>query len=565
MAGAIGWARLSSPTFGAQGDVSLHYHLTRSFARSLAEGEWLPQWAGLLDGGRGDALFTFYPPLYYWLSGALVAVFGAGVLTALKWVSFLSLVLAQAGCYFLAREFFSRLRGALAAVAFVALPAYALIAINRGFLPQALAISLLPLEVLGAHRVLTGRRGQGLALLALSLSAIMLTHAITTYLSALTVGLMALCYLPAAGWRGLRRLAGGTLLALALTAFFWAPQLVEMSWVQVGLQVARQDYRHYFLFAEAVDASRYRQGWADLNYVASLVTLANTALALVLGVVCYRTALRSRLAPLMQFSLALALCGLLISLPISDLLWRYVPGMRFIQFPWRFQPVVALANAILIAASGDGWARLGRLARVALAAALTWLVAANLVLTVLVARPQARTFSREEVARLLGPHDAPPLSPEQAERLRDDNDLSFLAYSANQIYFRPRGAELTLYPPADEVGGLKVIAGRGRVVSQQLAISHREFRLESEEPVRLRIETYHYPNWVARLDGRPAQIEAEPGSGLMLIAAPGGGHTLRLDFEARHPAAGWARALSVAAWLSLLGWAIWRVRGRRST
>ncbi len=81
---ALGYARLASPAFGLQGDVPLHYHLARSFARSLSEGEWLPRWAGLLDGGRGDAAFTFYPPLYYWLSGGLAATLGLDVLTALS-------------------------------------------------------------------------------------------------------------------------------------------------------------------------------------------------------------------------------------------------------------------------------------------------------------------------------------------------------------------------------------------------------------------------------------------------------------------------------------------------
>src|SRR5262245_49207940 len=68
---ALVFVRITHPAFGIQGDLPLHYHITRSFVRSLAEGDPMPRWAGLLDGGYGDALFTFYPPLAYVISAAL--------------------------------------------------------------------------------------------------------------------------------------------------------------------------------------------------------------------------------------------------------------------------------------------------------------------------------------------------------------------------------------------------------------------------------------------------------------------------------------------------------------
>src|SRR5262245_17573456 len=66
------FSRITHPAFGIQGDLPIHYHYARSYERSFSEGEVFPRWAGLLDGGRGDALFTFYPPLSYLLSTALI-------------------------------------------------------------------------------------------------------------------------------------------------------------------------------------------------------------------------------------------------------------------------------------------------------------------------------------------------------------------------------------------------------------------------------------------------------------------------------------------------------------
>jgi len=52
--------------------------------------------------------------------------------------------------------------------------------------------------------------------------------------------------------------------------------------------------------------------------------------------------------------------------------------------------------------------------------------------------------------------------------------------------------------------------------SQKLNIERREFVVECQEPVKARIETYNYPHWVVRLDGREIKIEVESGTGLML-------------------------------------------------
>ncbi len=558
VAGVLGYGHLSDPGFAVQGDVPLHYQLTRAFARNLTEGQWLPRWAGLLDGGRGDAVFTFYGPLYYWPGSGLVAFFRVSVLAALGSVTFLSLILAQANTYLLARVFWGRSASLLASVLYVVLPAYPLLALNRAFLPNAFAVSLLPLALLGSHLLLRGeQRRRGLVFYTLGLSAIILTHAITTYLCVAALALMGLCYLPQAGWRPLRRLVGSTLLALALTAFFWVPQLVEMRWVPIGEELPH-NYRHYFLFAAAADESHYRQAWAGINYVASLITLMQTALALTIGVVCWQALRRSAAAELLRFSLAVSLVGLFISLPLSDALWCFVPGMEFIQFPWRFQAFVALGIAMLAAAAYEQWPQLGRRSKTVLAALLTWLVLGNLVLTFMVVRPRGGRPERQASLRLLLNNQVASLSREQFRALSEDKDFRSLAISANQIYFRPRGAERELHPPVAQIGSLSILSGRGRVVAQSLMNSHRAFQFENEEPIRVRIDTYNYPNWVVRLDGRIVKAEAEPGSGLILVEVPAGSHTLTLDFEIVSPVERWARVISGLTCLLVIGLELWK-------
>ena len=148
--------------------------------------------------------------------------------------------------------------------------------------------------------------------------------------------------------------------ALALTAFFLLPQIAEADWVQLKLQLVQQDYRSYFLFAKPLSADRYRQAWAGVNDFTSYLTLTQTLTGALLALLCWPVWRRDRLSPLVWFGSALTGFGLLISLPVSDLLWRYLPGLKFIQFHWRFQPFVALGCALLAAVAVGCWQRLNK-------------------------------------------------------------------------------------------------------------------------------------------------------------------------------------------------------------
>ena len=552
VAGLLSFSRLTHEAFGVQGDLTLHYHITRSYAQSFAEGDLLPRWAGLLDGGRGDALFTFYPPLCYLASALLMKLFGLDVLGSIKAVSFLTLVIAQVSAYLLAREFFSRRQSLIVSLGYVLLPAFPLVCLHRVFLANAFALGLAPLAVKWAYRLLKPDRSRhGVIAFALCFGAVILSHAITTYLTGLTIGFLALAFLRQAGWRGMLRLAAAGLLAVALTAFFLLPQIVEADWVQLKLQLVQQDYRNYFLFAPPPNDSRYRQAWSDFNDATSYLILIQSLTGLLLALGCWPKFRRDRLSPLVWFGSALVGFGLLISLPVSDLLWRYLPGLKFIQFPWRFQPLVALGIGLLAVVAIECRPLLKKLPRVLLMAGLTWLIVIQLIFTAAFVRLDEDDVTREQVAGLLTAYDAKPINLQEGTTLQNEDDLKYAPYTGNQIYFRPTGSALMLYPPATKPGGLSLIETEGRIAVEKLEIARREFLIESPSPTKARIETHNHPNWHALLDGNEVAVQSEPETGLMLIDLPAGAHRLSLTFEARHPTARAARLISLLAGLSL--------------
>ena len=568
--------------FGIQGDIPLHYQLTRVMGQALREGAAWVEWAGLLDGGRGDRFFTFYPRLFYWLAALPEWVLGLSRWGSLRLAILLVIVFNQVTAYCLARRFFGRWESGWVGLAYVLLPGWAMIGLNRGFLPQSLGMGFLPLVMLGVVDLLgKERRARGGGWLIVGLCGTAMTHVLSSYLAHLVIGVLGVSALLGwlslkvrRGWRegeglgatGLGRLALGVGWSAGLMAVVWLPLLQGLSEVQVGLQVARQEYRHYLLFAPSADGTAYRMAWAGFNDVASLVVLGQTALVGILWLGLRREGLPLEwLAPR---GALLALVGLALAVPALASIWKVVPGLPYLQFPWRWQPVTALVAALFLV---GGWRDRHRLVgwRGRLIFPLAGLLVLGLgTLTAMLVGlwPGQGRGEGEKSARLEwleGRRRVEPLSFEEGLRLQDAGAVEFLAYTGNQVYFRPRGAETTLYGVVDRPGGLEILAGEGAVEVLSQRLESREFRLVNRTVVKVRLSTYADPHWRAELDGVPLPIRVEPTSGLMLMDVPPGSHRLTIDYR---PPRGPLWISLIVGWIGLLAITqkAWADRKRRA-
>ncbi|NDD63093.1 MAG: hypothetical protein EBZ36_03800 [Acidobacteria bacterium] len=535
--------RLSEPGYGVQGDIPLHFHIARSLIGGASPGEWWPAWAGLLEGGRGSSLFTFYPPLFHLLTG-LVGLTGMTLSGSLGAMTVLTLVFNQWAIWRLAASSLAGWPRIWASVLGVVLPGVGLIGINRGLLPQALAGCFLPLVIDGASRILDGERSRAsqLSLIA-GLVGVVLSHTISAYLA---VAALALLVMGWGGWRRpqwwqpLVRLVLGCGLSAGLTAFFWLPMLSEMSWVKMDLHLEKQGYRDYLLFARAPVSTPYREAWQGLNEVAGIVTIVQSGLALIAALLIWRS---RRLKgdeggdQLVRFGILGTLFGLAISLPALAVLWEVVPGLPYIQFPWRWQPLIGMVGAILVVQAFVVRPRSGS-AGLRLVGETVMIVGLGLgvLLTSLLCRPYGGDKSARHIG-LLTEMETPPrvLTYAESRALQESGSLEFLRYTSNLVYFRPRSAETTIYSAVDHPGGLEIVDSARRkseeVVTLHLGMEERRFRVRLSGEARARLLSYAYPRWQARLDGRPIPVATEPGTGLMLIDLPEGEHEVRFSYQ----------------------------------
>ncbi len=466
------------------------------------QGVVYPRWASLANYGYGEPRFIFYPPIS-WLLGAALSI-------PLPWrmvpgvFYFLTMLLAG-GCMFrLAREWLSDADATFAGVVYAVNPYHQLIVYWRSDFAEMLASAILPLTVLFAIRAGNGER-RALPPLSMLVAAAWLMNApaavVTTYTVALLVAIAALA---GRTWRGVALGAISLLLGFALAAFYILPAAYEQRWVNiaealsVGLKPAEN-----FLFTRTLDPEHT---W--FNWIVSAVAFAEiVAVALaVLGADSLRRR-RHLWWPILSLVGASTLLMFRVTMPA----WRYLPELRFVQFPWRWLFALNVGFAALLA-SCVGRRRLLWGFSIAALAVCAFLLARNAWWDVGGVDDLAKTY-------LFQGHGYEG-TDEYCPRGADHYDLDPKA---------PRIAVLDVRSENEETGPASG-AQQPATHIDRWRVDQKRFTVRAELPVTLALRILNYPAWQVTINGTPASASSREGTGQMLIAVPQGSSRVDVRF-----------------------------------
>jgi hypothetical protein len=404
-------------------------------AQQLRHGHY-PRWSPTSAWNAGEPRFLFYPPLS-WLLGALLTLIFPAALTPTVFV-FIALVLAGLTFHRLASHFAAPNAALIASALYLANPYMLFNAFERTAYAELLAAAWIPLLLLAILRPRPTLRGTALPIALLWLTnapaAVMGCYALallaTLRLTLALITTQKLSSRPEAAGRGgetrnpltppapfsppattqpppsAQDLAftyiAGTLLGLALPAFYLIPAAYERRFVQVTMAIIPgMRPQDNFLFAHTADA-----GHNGVNLQISLLALTLIALTFAALIALLLRELRKNpgapfiarphrdrdglttLSPTPQNSdlstgapktqssvlstagrspqwrdlqlpqhlpLTLTFLAAVITFlltPPSTFLWLYVPDLAFLQLPWRLltllTPVLALTIALLL-------------------------------------------------------------------------------------------------------------------------------------------------------------------------------------------------------------------------
>ena len=338
-------------------DFDFHLMSWMEAQRSWTQGVLYPHWVQSANWGAGEPRFVFYPPLS-WIAGALL-----GLALPWQWVAaafiFLCLTATGLATRALAGQFLPAPNATLAGILAAATPYAFFVAYRRSALSELAAAAWIPLLLLYTWREpATGQSKHlfpihySLFPLSLVLAAAWLTNAPTGVMASY---LLAFAALSAAilerKWWPISRAAIAAPLGIGLAAFYLIPAAWEQRWIDVrqALDIGMR-VQDSWLFAHHPDPSMALHD--HVLAIASTLVVVTTALALVgLAIALRRGKLNSETR---HYWLSLAILVpilFLLQLQFTAPLWRALPKLEFLQFPWRWLTVLGTPYAIFLAAA----------------------------------------------------------------------------------------------------------------------------------------------------------------------------------------------------------------------
>jgi hypothetical protein len=548
---------LTRPGLPRQTDAELHVYRAAELGHSVRQGTLYPRWAPDLYFGYGYPIFNYYAPFTYYLANAFDLIPGVGIVAGVKGVFVLGLGVAALGSYLLGRDLFGAGPGIIVAACFTFSPYVVFIDPHaRGDLAEHFAVCLLPMTFYAFGRLLRSARRGALVGSVLSLACVVFSH----NLLGLAAGILVLGYV---AWEALfgvspKRARWGLiaiLLAAFLLAFFWLPFLLERSAIRLEvIGPGHFDYREHFLsMSELLAPARILDlGASAPRYRLNLGVPQWAIAAVALGLCATRR--RVTWHPAWKYFVVVTASAVFLMLPQSDFVWESVPGMPYLQFPWRLMGLSSLSVAVV--AGGGAAALLSCPSRSGpiLAAALLFILGGSL--PVLFPPMWGADFGGT------APKDIVDWEI-QSLALGTTSSGDFLPVEAALAPLRPEPGLLDSYEGPgiiDRVNRATLPATASVEIVEQRDGFDRMV-VESGEGIVLRLFRFYFPGWTAYVDGVESAIEVAGPEGFITVPVPPGTHEVVVEFgDTPARTAGW---LSSAIGVAAMAVAVWLMRAPR--
>ncbi|HME13194.1 MAG TPA: hypothetical protein VKF79_10060 [Candidatus Acidoferrum sp.] len=552
---SLGTALLVVAPFFVLGIASGHDFEFHAASWLDAAGQWkegivFPAWTEWANHGFGEPRFIFYPPLSWTLGAALGSLLPWKVVP----VVFIVLVQTMAGfCAFALMRRVSSFGGALFGAASYAANPYALLVVYmRSDFAEQLGTAFFPLLLLLALRVSgilweVGAKPDGgldLAEMGRSSAAPLQTRdkalrdivwfAVVfalVWLSNAPAGVMASYSMAlifawavlrtrslAPGFRG----AAGLALGLALAAFYLVPAAYEQRWVNIeqalasGLQPAQN-----FLFTAIDDPEHTWFNWIASGIAILLMVLTGLAAVLARRNVAGNgaangatpTAGRDEGARRKIWSAVLVLAGAatLLMLRPTNILWRFLPKLRFVQFPWRWMCVLAVCYAFFL---GCGFARSRR----------GW------ILIVVATICSAGTATVLVQQTWWDSDDLPTIGAAILAGSGFDGTDEYDPRGDDHYNLPGKAPEAVILSAEDDDGPAVNAEVGAEVGIEKWTANKKEVRVSSPRPARLALRLLDYPAWVIEVNGRRINAEHPEGTAQILVPVGAGNSDVRVHF-----------------------------------
>lgn len=504
-------------------DFEFHLQSWLDAAAQMRHGTFDPAWTITAAWNAGEPRFLFYPPLS-WVFGALLALTMPLAATPIVFTA-VAVLGAGIAMYLLASDYASSAVATLAAAIYMATPYMLFTAFERTAYGELLAAAWIPLLLRAALR-----ERPSIAGLAVPTALLWLTNAPAAVIGIYTLALIAILRIALALYRRsiatarilLVRFSAGGVLGLALAACYLVPASYERRYVQVAMAlIPNMRIEDNFLFGYTGGGPHDQVLHAASVIAVSMLIASFVALAFAFALQHKNRRTNTNdgsTTPLLILA-ALTLCIAFLLTPWSLQLWRHLPELAFLQFPWRMLCVLGATLALAVAmalrfilSTRVSLATTTIVALVFVASMTTWKISAF--------RQPCEDLDLPSVrAQLFSSHHGveptDEYTPTEADNgfLRWDDPDHWLA--SNPAAFAPG----TVPNPAAIIVDYDVAPPVDQTVS---GIAPRRLQLDLSQPKILVLNLRDYPTWQVFRNGTLITQHLRRSDGLLAVALPAG-------------------------------------------
>lgn len=498
------WPLVAKPFFFHHDDVQIIrlYEMNKCFADGQIPCRWVPDLGDLY----GYPIFNYYAPLPYYF-GAIIFPLTSSLLITMKLMFVVSLLGSFVFMYLLSSKLWGKLGGALAAIFYSFAPYHALNLYVRGAMGEMWALMFFPATFWAALKLQEKLSLKRMILFSFTVAGLILSHNLSTmiFLPLLLFWIIWL-FLKKKDKRFIWFSLGSIFLGVLLSSFYLFPMLLEKNLVHVETTTYGYfSYTEHFkgLRKLLVDrtwdyGSSIREvpgGEKDgMSYQIGWVHLLGWVLALFVAKFYWS---RNRwLSWVIIGSSIVILASIFMIHPRSEWVWKLVPSLKYLQFPWRFLLLIIFFISLI---SGSIFV-LNFKKKYAL-----WIVL--VILAVIL------NFSFFKPVRFIQVTDK-----ELLEGDRWDKQVKRSIFDYLPIYAKEPPAELA-------TERYQILTGDSRIYDFKEGTNWINFKTETKSHTIIRLSQYYFPDWKIFVDGKEVKVEYKNNSlGLMTIILGKGNH-----------------------------------------
>jgi len=513
-------------------------HIARLYLliEGIKQGDLFPRWVDMLGFGHGYPLFNFYPPLIYYVS-AVFYFLGFSLIWSIKLMIISGFILSGLGIYLLIKKMVGRMAAILGATVYIYFLYHSITVYVRGALAEFFTLAILPFVFLSLYKLSQKINWLNLILLAISFALLILTHPLIAFPSIIFIGLFFV-FLLIQNKNKLKfaifSFCGGAL-SLGLSAFFWLPSMIERKYTLIDNILTKElaNYSDHFVYLSQLWYSPWGYGGSTkglgdgMTYQLGKVPILFIILSVLLGAFYFIK--RKKIDDILKTYLFIFfsfLLSLFMMTQYSSFIWDRMSYLWYIQFPWRFLTFVDLFIAIIAAFTiyflKDFLKTFNKkIYHLMVSLFVITAVAVTIFKYYSYFKPQKfistndqqRTSFKEIAWRISG--TSYEFVPNSVKTKKTSLGTTTLAIKENDL--------------TEEVAIIKKGQAKISVIKNKFSV--KEFEVLAKSNVTFQLNTYNFPGWEAKLDGKKVKISDNNDLQLINVQFPQGNHELTFEFK----------------------------------